>query len=103
MSKILPDPIYLQLEINAYDNPVMDDPFDEIDGATWCADRINESDVQYLLATPERLAAAELLAVVDWLVSWSYPDTDCGYLSDIITEAKRVLTSASKAQGENGE
>ena len=50
-----PDRIYLQYD----DEPA---PDYEHEGATWCEDRINDSDVEYVLATPERLAAWELLA-----------------------------------------
>ena len=34
-------------------------------GITWCADKINDGDTKYLLATPEREAAPDLLEALD--------------------------------------
>ena len=32
-----------------------------LEGVTWCQDKINDGDIKYLLATPEREAAPDLL------------------------------------------
>ncbi len=40
----------------------------EEEGITWCQDRIEDGDTKYLLATPEREAAPELLEACQELV-----------------------------------
>jgi len=53
MSEFTPhDAIYLQ--VGDSDEPI------RIDETTWCSDKINDGDVKYLLATPEREAAPEM-------------------------------------------
>ena len=49
--------IYLQMDKEAeyfYD-----------EGVTWCIDKINDTDIKYLLATPEREAAPDLLEALE--------------------------------------
>ena len=36
-----------------------------LEGVTWCQDKINDGDTKYLLATPEREAAPELLEALE--------------------------------------
>ena len=57
MNEFIPhDVIYLQ--ISDSDEPI------RIDETTWCSDKINDGDVKYLLATPEREAAPEMYEAV---------------------------------------
>ena len=57
MSEKPPDVIYLQW----YEQ-------DGGEGVTWCEDKINESDVEYLLRTPATAAAPDLLEALGTLM-----------------------------------
>ncbi len=53
-----PDRIYLQW------------PGDKIWGATWSINHTDVHDLEYLLATPERLAAGEMRAMLEKTLKW---------------------------------
>ena len=38
---------------------------DEFPEITWCRDKINDNDIKYLLATPERKAAGDMIQVLN--------------------------------------
>ena len=79
-------------------------PFEEYstEGVTWSQDKVNDSDIEYVMNTPERKAAGELLeaceATMEWLKSTGYhkdysgeyclyADYDPGDLFDQVTAA----------------
>ena len=54
------DGIYLQVNLEEWDSIEY-----EWNGVTWCSDLIYDDDVKYLLATPEREAAPEMLEALE--------------------------------------
>ena len=61
-----PDIIYLQWHGEPYYNGTID-PNTDVSEVTWCMDEIWDVDIKYLLATPEREAATELLEALKGL------------------------------------
>ena len=43
--KNLPEKIYLQIDADG-ETP---EDFDELDGVTWCEERINDNDIEYIV------------------------------------------------------
>ncbi len=73
-----PTSIWLQFDGDAA-------PGHEDEGVTWCEDPINDTDVEYLLATPERKIARELLVTInEYRMGIQHPDE---YLDRLITMA----------------
>lgn len=90
MGEHTPDVIYLQ-----WDN---EGPMSQRN-TTWSVDKINEKDGTYLLATPERLAAPDLLAACKGLVEMcaagdgTYPEHEPPEMND----ARAAINRASPA------
>ncbi len=69
-----PDVIYLQSHGDGLEEL---DPFGELGDITWCQDQINDNDDKYLLATPEREVAQQLLRALEANMRWiGAPPTD---------------------------
>ena len=84
-----PDKIYLQW----WPDPTEPEPPGEV---TWCVDEINDTDAEYLLATPERLAAGEMREALENIVNEIGPDIghDFGCFNETggyIAQARTVL------------
>jgi hypothetical protein len=51
--KNIPDKIYLQTQEEEYPDESVTD-FKQLDGVTWCAGRVNESDIEYVRVAPNQ-------------------------------------------------
>ena len=85
------DAIYLQME--------------ELEETTWCADKINNTDIKYLLSTPKRAAAEELYEAVrkarqlasiatDWNLSEAEIDGEMVSVYDLLREFEAAVALA---------
>lgn len=83
------DAIYLQKE-----------DFEEM---TWCADQINDDDVKYLLATPEREAAPRLHKMVKLFYEWLSGQYNPSALAvgSVMKGAKDILAHIKKGTNES--
>jgi len=88
-----PEVIYLQCEED-------DLPYNWED-TTWCSDKINEYDVKYIRATPENMAAPELLAALkDMLSGWKYIRHSHGDLYGVGWDRAQEAAEAAIAKAE---
>ena len=81
-----------------------DGPYHDQDEVTWCQDCINDSDIEYLLATPERKAAGELLTVLEELIEelaqygdtgwYDMPSKEKGEDGRLITRGRAAINKA---------
>ena len=82
------DVIYLQME--------------ELEETTWCADKINNTDIKYLLATPKREAADAMYEALNGIEKYANVSLTSlvdrqeamGDLNDIIEMARAALALA---------
>lgn len=62
------------------------------DATTWCSDKINEHDVKYLLCTPVRVAAPDLLEACrkaeEWLLGWASAEPQLAIIRAAIAKAE---------------
>ena len=61
-----PERIYLQTELNDWDSE--DIAWESLEGVTWCADRINDNDIEYV----RRDIAAKLWAALDQELAYPF-------------------------------
>ena len=80
MTDQLPDTIYLQYYGSDWhvDNWMEDPEPAEGDEVTWCVDKINEVDIKYLLATPQREAAPDMFEALEEIAA----ELGAKYLTD---------------------
>jgi hypothetical protein len=66
--KNLPKRIYLQIDADG-ETP---EDFKDLSGVSWCADKIYDNDIAYVLESEDSLDA---IAFVEWMRAYEYFDT----------------------------
>ena len=71
------------------------------EGVTWCVDQINTNDKQYILSTPEREAASDLLEALRHLLEEALQTNENEhawfYVSDdAVIQARAAIAQATK-------
>ena len=61
--KNIPERIYLQIDADG-ETP---ENFNELHGVSWCSDKINDNDIEYVLASSARAKEKDILKLfIDW-------------------------------------
>ena len=94
----IPEKIYLQIE----DDGEFDDDFNEI-STTWCSDKINETDIEYVRANGIKPLLCDVLGIAKQEINvYEMPDGDfafanAGIISDGFPSREQAEIAAYKA------
>jgi len=96
-----PERIYLQIGLDAWEEPV--ESISDLEGVTWCVDRIDKSDIEYVRRdVAVRLREALRLALF-WGDDWTGWQDEPKEIQPRIAYAETAFLEDSETVEENGE